>query len=219
MKIKRKLVSLMTASSIACTFCAVIASAAGSDYYFIPADEAETVNMDGELLYDDGETVIYGSGEIYSVKPVTGEADYYWISNDDIETVSPYSYDYGGNFQADRPVSDPVLFGSTYGIETYQWSVLKNNTAIGIRIFSLNQYDSVQFTFTANTNNYYDVNIGLYDHDNKKFVPYQSFSGAFGGKETSGSFATTTAGNFSFAIRSNSSTADTLLSCSGAYSW
>lgn len=257
MKIKRKLVSLVIASGIVCTFCAAIASATGNDcdsipadeaeptlyddgetvisgfgeiysvepltreadYYWLPNDEAETAIIDGELLYDDGETVIYGSGEIYSVEPVTGEADYYWISNDDIETVSPYSYDYAGNFQAARSVSDTAVLGAAYGIETYNWSVLKNNVAISTRMFSLNQYDSVQFTFTANTNHYYDVNIGLYDHDNGKFVPYQSFSGASGGKETAGSFTTTTAGNFSFAIRCNSSTADTFLSCSGAYSW
>lgn len=256
MKIKRKLVSLVIASGIVCTFCAAIASATGdncdsipadeaepilyddgetvisgfgeiysvdsaaeeADFHWIPNDEAETVVIDGELLYDDGETVVYGSGEIYSVEPMTGEADSHWISNDDIETVRPYSNNIS-DFQVTRSVSDRTVLGAASGIQTYNWAIPTDTVMYGDRKFNLNQYDSVQFTFTANTKDYYNVNVGLYDHDNEKFVPYHSLSGASGEKEISGSFTTTTAGNFSFAIRSNKGTANAFLNCTGAYSW
>lgn len=155
------------------------------------------------------------SGETEKYRLEASESGVFYVKNENLTEDDGKNY-----FVQDSNGEKSVLTANASGTtRVYDWSIAKGVTCISTTVITLDVYDTVSFTFTPDTKNYFDVDIGLWNTVNDVFVSGRSVFGSAGGIESKGSWTMAVGGYFSFAIRCNSTTVDNSLKCSGTYTY
>lgn len=160
--------------------------------------------------------VEHTSGKVdkYSIDDMLGECMY--VDNENIIEDDASMYIINSSSYESQNLSANSASSSTHYID---WNCKKNVTTICNEELVLSVYDTVSYELTPYTNNYFDMNVGLWNNVNHTFISLSDVFGSAGGLKTSSYWTMAVGGYFSFAIRVNKTTVDDSIRVAGSYSF